>query len=225
MSDRTEKRPAWGNLNQQPRLEGQREEKYSPYPHRRVLAEECLSVTMQTLRRIYGRRKLLKAADAGSPISVQLADHSSYSIHIYWEPHRLPGRTEKWSDIAQGNCRLYIICPCCQRSILILYKNPQSLVSDLPPIGCKRCLGLVYASENSCKNKWWREIIRPLRRLYRRREKLFARKRTCRVSEELERIEGLIFIYSQRANPKRRTRPPSGARRPYRNVGLILGNH
>jgi hypothetical protein len=224
MSDRNEKRPAWGNLNRQSRLGRQGDGNISRYPSKRPLVEETLSIDMQALRRIHGREKLLKAADEGKPISVQLGGHP-FQVFLTWDSHCLPGRTRRWSDISQGNARIWLICDSCHRKVRILRINPVSEASSMSAIACRRCLRLVYASENSCKNKWWKEIVRPLRRLYRRREKLFARKRTCRVSEELERIEGLIFIYSQRANPKRRTRPPSGVRRPYRNVGLILGNH
>jgi hypothetical protein len=222
MSDNNKNGPAWGNSFGRWRGERQGDGNISRYPLTRPLVEECLSVAIRDILRIHGRSKMLKAADEGKALSFRMEGHT-YEVFLCWEPHKLPGRTEKWSDIAQGNCRLYFICPSCRRRIRILYKNPQSLVPDLLPIGCKRCLGLVYASENSCKNKWWREIVRPLRRLYRKRERLLALIQTPRVVEELRRSEELIFVYRQRAKPKRRSKPPSGAKRQYRDVQLVLG--
>jgi hypothetical protein len=222
MSDNLGFRPNWGNLSRRSHLERRMDRNNFPYPSRRPLVEEALFVNMRDVQQIYGRKKLLRAADEGRPISVQLGSHS-FPVYLLWAPHHLPGRAERWSDISHGNCRIYFICPSCQRRIRILYENPRPLVSDLPPIGCRRCLHLVYASENSCKNIWWREIVRPLRHLYRQREKLFARKRTPRVAEELNQIEGLIYIYTQRAKPKRRTRILSGVKRPYRNVSMVIG--
>jgi hypothetical protein len=217
-------RPDWGNSPGRWRGERQAEGKYSSYPHRhrRVLVEECHPIDVRELQKLHGRKKLLRAADEGKPIKVHLGGHS-FDAHFYWEPHRLPGRTEKWSDIGQGNCRIWLVCMHCRRKVRALYRNPLPLVSDLPPIGCRRCLRLVYACENSGKTKWWKKIVRPLRHLYRRREKLHMRKRTPRVIEELNRIEELIFVYTKRAEPKRRTRRPTGMKRPYRNVGLVLG--
>jgi hypothetical protein len=223
MSDITEERYIWGNFNRQSHPERQGDKNIYRQTSRRPLVEEAVSIDMGELRRIYGREKLLKFANEGKPFTVQLADHSFYSIYMCWEPHRLPGRTENWSDIAEGNCRLYFICPCCYRKIRILYKNPQALLSDLPSIGCKRCLHLVYASENSCKNKWWKEIVRPLRRLYRRRKKLLTRIWTPQVAEELQRTEELIIIYTERAKLKNEKRSRSEKKRQYKNVNLVLG--
>jgi hypothetical protein len=223
MSDRNEKRSTWGNLNRQPRLERQGDANISRYPSRRPLVEEALSVNTQDLRRIHGREKLLRAADEGNPISVQLGGNA-FQVFLTWDAHRLPGRACRWSDVSQGNARIWLVCDSCRRKVRILYKSPLSPASGLPPLGCRRCLYLVYASENSCKTIWWKRIVKPIRRLCRRRKILFTRKRTRRVIEELNQIEGLIFIYIQRARkkpipPKNRSR-----KRLYKDVDLILGN-
>jgi hypothetical protein len=221
MSDKSSLGTAWGNLSRQWSPEEEPDRNISSYPSRRPLVEETLFVNMRDLQRIHEKALILKAADEGRPIPVLMEGHY-FQVYLSWAPHRLPGKPERWSDISQGNCRIYFICPSCRRRIRILFKNPRPMVSDLPPIGCKRCLRLVYASENSCKRKWWKHIVRPLRRLYRRREKLLSLNRTFRVVEELRRTEELIFIYTKRAELKHRNHAPSGVKRPYKNVRLAL---
>jgi hypothetical protein len=210
-----------GDLTQRRHMDRRTDGNISRYTFRRPLIEETLSVDTRGLRQIHGREKLLRAADDGRPITVQLGGHS-FQVFLTWEPHQLPGHVRRWSDVSQGNARIYLLCDSCRRKVRILYKSPLSPVSNLSTLGCRRCLHLVYACENSGKTKWWGEIVRPLRHLYRRREKLLARKRTHKVTEELYRIEELIFVYTKRAEPKRKTRHTSGIRRPYKNVSRIL---
>lgn len=218
MSDKIKKGPNWGDLTQRCHPAGWRDRNISRYTSRRPLVEESLSIDMRDLRGIYGRKKLLRAADEGNRVSVQLGG-CSFQILLTWDSHKLPGRIERWSNIAEGNARVWLVCELCWRKAQILYQDP----TGASIIGCRKCLHLVYASENSCKNKWWKQIVKPLKRLYRRREKLLVRKRTRRVIEELQRIEELIIVYNLRAEPKHRTRRLSGIRRSYKDVRMVLG--
>jgi hypothetical protein len=222
MSDNSGIRFISGNLTGRWDLERHMDKNISSDPSKNALVEEALSVNMRDLQQIHGQQKLLRAADEGKPISVRLGE-LSFDVYLSWEPHRLPGKIEKWSDISQGNCRIYIVCPSCRRKIRILYRNPRPLLPYLPPIGCRRCLHLIYASQHSGKTKWWKQIVRPLRRFYRLREKLLSLNRTRRIAEQLKHIEELIFVYSQRAKPKRQTGRLSGNRRQYKDIRLILG--
>jgi hypothetical protein len=223
MSDNFEMgRPALGNSAGRWRAERQGEGNYSSYPHRRVLVEECSCINIWDLQQILGRSKMLKSADEGHALTFKL-EGQNYEVFLCWEPHRLPGRAEKWSDIATKNCRMWMICNRCHGKFRILYRNP--LVSDVnPEIACKKCLSLRYQSENCSGNLWWSKYAMPLKRLLRRQEKLLLQKRTKRVVEELDFLEGQIFVLRQRVKPKRCSRHISGVRRPYRSVDLVLGN-
>jgi hypothetical protein len=221
MSDKNENRFNLGDLTQRWNPERHIDGNISRYPSRRPLIEEALSVNLRDLQKIHGRKNLLKSADEGKAIPVQLGGNS-FHVYLTWESHRLPGRTEKWSDVCEGNCRIWLICLSCHRKARALYVLPLSQ-DQKPVITCRKCLGLRYQSENCCKNFWWRRIARPLKKLIRRQEKLLTQKRTQHVRDELDFIEGQIFMLAQRAKPKRRNTGCSALKRRYRDVHLLLG--
>jgi hypothetical protein len=222
MSDKNRMRRAWGNLPRRWTPEGDPDRNISSYPYRRSLVEETASINLGTMLQKYGKPKLLKAADVGAAVRVKLGG-DSVNVYLTWTTHRLPGKTCRWTSVAQGNAQIWLVCMTCKCRVRALYRNPLPQVQGMPEIGCRRCLRLIYASENSGKRKWWREIVRPLRRLYLKREKLLALKRTPRIVEELRQIEELIFIYTQRTKTKRRGKPPSGVKRRYRDARLAFG--
>ncbi len=222
MSDKTEKGSNWGNLSQHRHPERHRGEKFSVYPAKKPLVEESPFVNTRDVQRIHGRDKMLRAADEGRALPVRIGC-DSFQVFFTWEVHKLPGRGNRWSEIGQGNCRIYLVCLSCHRRVRALYRNPRQNAPSMPALGCRRCLRLIYACENSGKTLWWKNIVRPLRRLYRKHERLLTLKRTPRNAEALRRIEELILIYTKRAEPKRKNRMSTGVKRPYKDVRLVLG--
>lgn len=189
------------------------------YLQKRSLVEECHAVEIRELLQMYGRDRLYRAADDGSPITFHTGNHS-YEIIFTWTPHRLPGREERWSSIQERNCRIWHVCQTCFRRFRILYINP-SLPSRL---ACRKCLGLRYQAEYCGKNLWWRKARMPLKKIFKRQDQLFKMKRTQAVRDELEIIEGQILMLMQRAKSKKRTQCQPGARRRYRDVNLAVGS-
>jgi hypothetical protein len=188
------------------------------YPNKRSLVEECHSIDIRDLQKMYGRDRLFRAADNGSPIHIQIGNHS-YQAIFTWTAHRLPGWEERWSSIQERNCRIWHVCQSCYQKFRILYVNP-SFPSRL---ACRKCLGLIYQSEYCGKNLWWRKARMPLKKLFKRQDKLFKMKRTHRVRDELEIIEGQILMLMQRAKPKGKTQRQPGIKRRYRDMNLAIG--
>jgi hypothetical protein len=216
MSDKTENNFISGNFAGRWGPEGHADKYFSPYL-RRPLVEECSGISFSDLKSRYKRKDLIRLAEREQSISVQFANQH-YKIRLSAEQYQQKWRASGWSDVT----RVWLLCNCGRR-VRRLYIDPRA--SDVVPIlACRTCLGLRYLSQNSGKTKWFRRIVKPLRKLIRRKDQLLLRKHTQRVREELQFIEGQIFILTQRAKPKRRTRRPSGARRSYRNVALVLGH-
>jgi hypothetical protein len=193
-----------------------------PPPHsaRRRLVEECRAVSIADLRAICNRQTLLKLAKEERSVRLPVRNHY-FQVGLSVGSHRLPGGRVRRSDTG-GDGRLWLRCPCGRRARR-LYKDP--LVADMTStLRCRKCLGLIYMSQNSGKCRWWSQIARPLRKLFRERSKLLARKPSPRVLAELDRVNGLIFGFTQRATLKRRSPGGSGVKRRYKDVSLLLGD-
>src|SRR5438034_1279502 len=76
--------------------------------HSRRLTEECASVSTADLRRILWREALLAAVRDARPVVVELAG-GWHSLYFSAESHWLSGRRSRWSDIEQGNARLWLV--------------------------------------------------------------------------------------------------------------------
>jgi len=211
----------YGNSAIQPDLNGDgRERGAIPHP----LVEECISLSLADLRRLFGRKELLKAAEDARPVHVRIHGNA-FSIYLLQEPHRLPSRHGRvfYREIT----RLWIVCMCCRRRVRKLYTYEKIPGSNILYMAlCRSCHGLVYQSQNCGGNRWWREIARPLKKMIRRRERLLERKQSGEVMAQLEQVNQLIWIMRQRAKPKsspgREIPQSAGAKRRYRNLGLIL---
>jgi beta-galactosidase beta subunit len=77
-------------------------------------------------------------------------------------------------------------------------------------------------SQNCGSNAWWKQIAKPIRKLKRRRAKLLNGKPSHRAINEINEIEGLIFVYSSRAAAKQKS-VRSEKKRRYCDVHLLLG--
>jgi len=215
----------YGNSAMQSNLDGHGSEApTSPHP----LVEECIPISLADLRRLFGRKELLKAAEEARPVGVQI-QRNAFSIYLLAEPHRLRSRHRGVSD--REATRLWLVCMDCRRKVRKLYtfeKFPGSSVLVMPL--CRSCHDLAYQSQNCGGNKWWREIAMPLKRLHRRRERLLARKQDPKVLAQLEQIDQAVMILRQRARPKIRSRHPNAevepshafrVKRRYRDISLL----
>lgn len=223
LSDERRIRPPSGNLK--PWAKGRKRGAESPLGFH-PLVEEATSLSLADLKRQFGRKALLAAVRDACPVRCQVAGIWQL-IYLIYEPHRLPGRRTKWSDPEAGNVRLWLVCPLCRGRARILYYHPYSTLSDSNSLGCRRCLGLRYLSQNSWNRVWFREIVMPLKRLMRSRQRLLQRMQTRRTMEMLGEIEELISIYRKRAETRvcrrhAKTMNYPRTKRQYRNLDLSL---
>jgi hypothetical protein len=211
----------YGNWQDQTGERGDtREAEYLPIP--RPLVEETISIRLCELRIVFGRKALERAAESAQPVQVHLAGNV-FPIHILSESHQIPNRRGVY--MKREARRLWICCIGCHRRSLKLYTYPKFPGSNLlyMPL-CRSCHGLTYMSRNCSGNRWWREIVRPLKQLLRRRVRLLAMKPTPKVRAELEEADRQIWILRQRVEPKSPARlcPPTGSKRRYRDLNPIL---
>jgi hypothetical protein len=193
---------------------GRHGDAYVPLYSRRILVEECESISMSDIRNRFGRKELLNKAECEGSLRIQHGCRY-YEIGLSAERYQQKWRRSGWSDIT----RVWLHCSCGRRARK-LYIDPRP--SGVPAIlACRTCHRLRYLAQNSGKTKWFRRIVKPFRKLIRRQEKLFALKRTQRVRDELEFIQGQLFVLMQRATPKHRG-SCSGIRRRYRDVRLLF---
>ncbi len=214
MSDNAENKFLSGNFAGRSHSERRGDENIFSYP-RRTLVEECESISMSDIRNRFKRKELLGLAERERAFRIR-HENRHYEITLCAERYQQSWRSSGTSDIA----RVWLLCGCGRR-VRRLYLHHRDSDSGAK---CRACQQLRYLSQNSGKTKWFHRIVKPLRRLIRRQDKLFLRKRTKRVVEEINFIEGQIFILTQRARPKGSGRRFSGVRRRYRNVSLIIGN-
>lgn len=175
-------------------------EKYFKSPQlSRPLIEECPSISLSDLKRALGRRFMLRAVRNAEPINFQMAE-----LYLVHEEHRLPGRNPRWSDLEQGDVRLWMLCVGCRRKVRRLYSLPFSPLRDQSAeIRCRKCHGLQYASANRSGNAWWKAAMR-IRRLLKERQRLITRKQTAMVAARVEELDMAIFSLKQRIAPKTR---------------------
>jgi hypothetical protein len=208
-----------GNFRERPHCGRQGEGNNFSYSFRRSLVEEVVSVDLQYLRQIHGRRIMLRAADEGRAIRVSL-DGKSFDVHLTYDIHRLPGRQVQWADPENGNLRLWFVCASCLHRARKLYLSTSA---EHPVLACRKCSGLIYMSQLCGRNRWWKLCAKPIRKLLRRSKRLMRREASLKVTEELHNIERMIWLYQQRAAPKSHRGKARGIKRKYRDVDLVFG--
>ncbi len=216
MSDNTENSFLSGNLRGRSRGERRRDENFFAYP-RRTLVEECECISMADIRSRFNRKELLGLAEGERTLRTRVGAWH-YEIRLCTERHQQTYSYGRRSNVV----RIWILCSCGRRARK-LYIDPQSL--SFPGIlACRTCQRLRYLVQNSGKTKWFRNIVKPFRKLIRRQERLFTRNRSQRVRDELEFIQGQIEVLMQRAQPKCRNACGRGFRRRYRDARLLSGS-
>jgi len=89
---------------------------------RHPLVEETVKIHLSDMRRLHGRRVLLRAAEEGRPIGVQI-NRNAFPIYLLAEPMRLPRRNRRVPDTHA--IRLWLVCFGCHRRARILYSLPK----------------------------------------------------------------------------------------------------
>jgi hypothetical protein len=195
-------------------------------PHR--LVEECEAVSIRDVRRAFGKKALIITIRQARSLRLPVLG-GYFDVWPVDEPHRLPGRPERWSSLEDGNCRLWLVCTGCRRKVRKLYYHyfaPDSMArSDLR---CRRCHALVYQSQNCGGNRWYREVVRPLKQLLKEKSKHLAKPYTHRIASRLVQIDDAIRTLRLKLRPKTQchrgdlsSRTRSRKRRPYRNLALL----
>lgn len=191
---------------------------YSP----RRLVEECVAVSIADLQRGFGRKTLLAAVNNAHPLQYRL-EGQWFEIYFLTEP--MP--TGRHRTLDDGPVRMWVSCPRCCHRARKLYTFPLLAGSQaLADLRCRKCHNLVYQSQHCCKNRWWKDVAMPVKRLLRKRQRLLARKQSAKVQAKLEEVNRLIWITQQRAKPKsssrKRLSQSTGMKRPYRDLEPII---
>jgi hypothetical protein len=209
-----EKKYISGNFADRSRGDRQGDGKYSVHT-RRPLAEEYDGISISDVRHRFNRKELLHLAERERAIRVQ-AGNRHYEIMLSAERYQQKWRRSGWSDVT----RIWLKCFCGRRTRR-LFGDPRS--SEIAStLACRACLRLRYMSQNSGKTIWFRNIVLPIRCLYRKRRKLLAQKPTQRVLDQLRFVENQIQILISRAERKTGSVSGSGKRRRYKDIRLIL---
>ena len=192
------------------------------------LAEECFIVCIGAVQRRFGKGVLLQAIRQCEPIRIPVSYNTPFEVWLTYDTHPLVGKREKWSSLEGGTARIWFSCPGCRHRVakLYYYVFPGStLASDLL---CRRCNNLTYQSVNCGGNRWWREVVQPMKRLLREKEQLLGKRYTPRVRARLIQLDGQIRILHEQVKPKTKHRrrrlsyrPESRQRRPYRDLSLL----
>lgn len=224
MSDNSKSRPFLGNFGSP----WEELERLYRHPGKRRLVEECEAVSVYAVQRAFGKKALIAAIRQARPFRLPVPG-GYFDIWLVDEPHRMPGKQERWSSLEEGTVRLWLICPACRRKVAKLYcyhLAPGSLArSDLL---CRQCHGLTYQSSNCGGNRWYREVARPMKRLLREKRKLLAGRNGPRIAARLALVENQILTLRQKLKSRTQRRaqnmgygPAVRERRPYRDLALL----
>jgi hypothetical protein len=195
-------------------------------PGKRRLVEECEIISVFALRRIYGKRALLGTIRGAKPLLVPVSG-GKLEVPLTYETHRLPNGD--YGSLEAGTARLWLSCQGCMHPVakLFFYRVGPG-TSALSRLLCRRCHGLTYQSANCGRNRWYGELVRPLKKLMRRRDHVEKWRETRRKRRFLAIIDGKITELRSsviRHEPAGQTRPSekiTGGRRPYRDTSLFL---
>jgi hypothetical protein len=199
------------------------------FPGKRRLVEECEIVSICALRRFLGKKVILSSIRAAKSLRLDVSG-GSFDLWFTYEAHWLPGKYSGYASLEDGTVRFWLVCPSCRKPVAKLfyfYLNPGFL--DLSELLCRHCHQLTYQSANCGKNTWYKEKVRPLKRLLRARERISNWAGTARRDRLLRQIELKIVAFRSEYNQKRsrnhiglnRRSGPHG-RRPYRDMSLFF---
>ena len=202
-------------------------EQANQYLGKRRLVEECQIIWVYALQQAVGKKTLVAAIREGRPFRVSVPG-GYYDVWLVYEPHRLLGKPERWSSLEDGNARLWLWCPGCHRRIAKLYYFFFSGSLHRSDLLCRHCHRLTYQSINCGGSRWWKEVVPPMKRLLREKERLLGKRYSPLVRARLIELNGQIRILHEQVKPKRQDRrrrlsyrPESRQRRRYRDLSLL----
>jgi hypothetical protein len=201
----------------------------SPFPGKRRLAEECESVSVYALRRFLGKKAILSSIRAAKPLRLDVSG-GFFEVWFTFDAHHMPGKNARYASLEDGTVRLWLVCPGCRRPVAKLFYfcvNPG--FHGLSELLCRKCHGLTYQSVNCGGNAWYKEQIRPLKRLLRERERISNWAETARKERLLAQIEEKIVAFRSECDQRRspncvslKRRSQELRRRPYRDLSFFF---
>ncbi|MCI0724348.1 MAG: hypothetical protein L0338_36095 [Acidobacteria bacterium] len=222
MSDILRIRPFAGNLDEG--AGGRERTDAAPFLGKRRLVEECEVISVWVVQRAFAKKVLIASIREARPFQLPVPG-GYFDVWFTDEPHRLPGRVERWSSLEDGNARLWLICPRCRRKRAMLFYFVLEGSTRLSDLWCEECHRLSHLSTNSAGRKWYVEVGRPIRKLLRQRDRLEGLKKTPRVQARLARIDAQLQLLLNRLKPKtsarRRILRTLGGKRTYKDVTLL----
>lgn len=189
----------------------------------KLLVEECHVVSIYELQKNLGKKLLIRAIRKGRPLRFRFRG-LPFEVWLTDEPHRLPGKRAHWSSLEEGTARLWLVCSDCRRKVAKLFWYELYPGLNAPSeLLCRTCHGLSYQSRNTGANRWYREVVRPLKALLRKRSRLRgtspkACARLAAIDQEIALLLKLHF--TKRRHPSRVVQ--GRIRRPYRDIMPIL---
>jgi hypothetical protein len=221
MSDNFDPRLFLGNFNRSP----QAKPILGHFQGRRPLAEELEVVTIGAIRQCFGKKTLIDLIRRRAPLELPLPGGTA-QVYLTWDSHHMPGPIDRKSMLEDKTARVWMLCPGCRRRVAkLFYTLWDASRGSRSELLCRTCNGLTYQSMNSGGTKWYRAVVRPLKRLLKQKAKLMAmaprpqRTRELQaIDAELQRIRGVKGPGKKHRNPKHRS---SSDRRPYRDVTLV----
>lgn len=199
------------------------------FPGKRRLAQECEVVSVYALQRFLGKRAILTSIRAAKPLRLDVSG-GFFELWFTYEAHHMPGKNARYASLEDGTVRLWLICAGCKRPVAkLFYFYLNRRFFDLSELLCRHCHRLTYQSANCGKNTWYKEKVRPLKRLLRTRDRISNWAGTARRDRLLAQIERKISAFrsefDQRALQNRiclRRRSEELRRRPYKDLSLFF---
>jgi hypothetical protein len=199
------------------------------FPGKRRLVEECEVVSVYAIRRFLGKKAILSSIKAAKPLRFDVSG-GSFDLWFTYEAHRLPRKCSGYASLESGTVRLWLICPGCKKpAAKLFYFCLNRAALSVSELLCRHCHGLTYQSVNCGHNSWYKEQVRPLKRLLRARERISNWAGTVRKGRLLAQIDPKIAAFrsefDQRALQNRirlRRRSEELRRRPYKDLSLFF---
>jgi hypothetical protein len=189
---------------------------FSFYP-KRFLVEECQSIHIGDVKNRLRQRDLHYFAERLKPIHIRQGEQV-FEVCLCLEPMQLAWKSGTTSEAF----RFWFLCQCGRR-VRRLFFNPRSLDAQ-PGLACQKCHGLDYLSQRSGNRRWYREIVKPLRRLIRREAKLSNLRPTQKHRCELHFVQDQTLILIGRAR-RSQASTSKGRKRRYKDIDLVMGQY